>query len=195
MTTYILAGGNDRSYEEYGHKLAGVVQGFVEHPKILSCFFAKDKNDWSEASDNWSAWVNAHFGDAAEHRATTLESFEKDTVWADVVYFHGGNTLMLTTAMQVFNDIEKMFKGKIIIGSSAGSNFLSDTYYSPSRDTVERGRGVINFAVISHYGAEGDGDVLLDNTGWQDIIRRTKDTSGGEQILLIPEGTFVTIIK
>lgn len=195
MTTYILAGGNDRRYESYGHDLASVVLLWVPEPKVVSCFFSKDESEWEQSTINWRAWFKQYFGQSIEYHVASPDSLLEDIAWADVVYFHGGNTLKLTTAMKVYADVEESFEGKIIIGSSAGSNFLSGTYYSPSRDVIEKGSGIVDFAVIAHYGAAGDGDVLLDHAGWQDIINRTKSASPGEQILLITEGTFVVIVK
>ena len=195
MTTYILAGGNDRSYESYSLELSAVVLPWVIKPKVVSCFFSKDESEWAQATINWEAWFKQYFGSSVEYRVASPDNFLEDIAWADVVYFHGGNTLKLTTAMKAYTDIEETFEGKIVIGSSAGSNFLSGTYYSPSRDVIEKGSGIVDFAVIAHYGAAGDGDVLLDHAGWQDIINRTKSASPDEQILLIAEGTFVVIVK
>lgn len=195
MTTYILAGGNDRRYEEFGSKLISHIQLQVENPRILSCFFARDESLWGEAGTTWSGWFEAQFGHPVEYQVAAVERFREQVAWADVIYFHGGNTQQLVSTMGQFPKFEDILKGKIVIGSSAGTNLLSGVFYSPSRDVVDHGMGIIDLATIVHYGASIDGDISLSKEAWQNVIRRTKDVAGDTQILLLPEGTFVIFVK
>jgi hypothetical protein len=195
-TTYILAGGNDRAYDDYGVKLAEVVGDWNKNPKILSCDFARDPKDWSDRSKSWGAWFKAYFGTGIEYKMATIEHFIDEVKWADVVYLHGGETQRLIAALSHYDDLESYFKNKIIIGSSAGAGYLSKIYYSPIKDIIEKGGGILNVDAITHYGADSDGDVPLNKDGWAKVVAKTKAAAGeNEEIVLIPEGTFVLIVK
>ena len=50
---------------------------------------------------------------------------------------------------------------KIIIGVSAGTNFLSKLYFSNDREKVEVGLGVLPIKTICHFSAEKNKKVAL----------------------------------
>jgi peptidase E len=196
MTLYILAGGNDRSYDEYGEKLSGVIKPLVKSPiKILSCQFAKDKDDWQTIFESWKPWFHKYLGEDVELRLASEEKFLEQIDWADVIYLHGGHTWKQEAMIKQYTDLEKYFEGKVVIGSSAGANYLSKTYYSPKRDTIGKGSGITQLNTIVHYGAANDGEISLTESEWMDVVERMKSVVGDEEVTLIPEGEFVVVEK
>lgn len=194
-TRYFLAGGSDRGYDQYGIRLSAAVSESVVSPKILSCFFSQEKELWSEKATGWEIWFRRYFGDAIEYRCATIDGFLDEIKWADVIYLHGGTTALLLDALGKYTELEKAFEGKIIVGSSAGTNYLSKTFFSPKRNVVGSGSGIININTVVHYGASSDGEVSLTKEGWLDAVDRVKASVGDEPIVLLPEGEFISIIK
>ena len=90
-----------------------------------------------------------------------------------------------------FTSLKEAFEGKVIVGSSAGANYLSSVYYSPSKNLVGHGSGLVDVATLVHYGADSDGEISLSEAAWSSALDRVKEVSGKDRpILLLPEGTF-----
>lgn len=191
MTTYILAGGNDRGYDTYGKNLAKVVLARVTQPRILSCFFSQPPDVWDEKFESWSQWFGRYFGSNFTYTLARSDTFIEQVKAADVIYLHGGTTKLLTDALVAYPDIEEAFAGKIVIGSSAGANFLSKVYYSPSANKVDFGSGIVDCLSVVHYGAAFDGEVSLTTYEWKGVVKRVKDLGASENVTLLPEGEFV----
>jgi peptidase E len=195
-TLFVLAGGRDRLYEDYSINLGKLLQRWVDKPKVLSCFFAKDTEMWETAASEWEQWFRKCLGEDINYQFARPETFSEQLKWADVVYFHGGTTFLLKEILDTFPELSSQLKGKVVVGSSAGANVLAGTYYSPKRDKVGKGLGFVPFASVVHYGAEGDGEVSLDTARWQQVIERTQAAKAvDETLLLLPEGTFTAIVQ
>ena len=194
MTLYVLAGGNDRRYEEFGNKLSQLVGLYKDDPKILDVYFARDRSVYETTFHSWDEWYQKFFGSKIERQFAVEEEFLSQVKWADVVYLHGGDTPLMVKALKPFSDQGAMFEGKIIIGSSAGAICLSRHYYSPLRDSIMEGRGLINIATVPHFGALDDGEAPLDKKAWMNAVDKTRAVvEENEQIVLLPEGTFIAI--
>jgi hypothetical protein len=196
MTLYILAGGNDRRYEEFGNKLSQLVGQYKDNPRVLDVYFARDPSVYETTFHNWDEWYQKFFGPNIERRFAIEDEFLLQVEWADVVFLHGGDTPLMVKALEPFSDLETAFEGKIIVGSSAGAICLSRHYYSPLRDSVMEGRGFVNVATVPHFGAHDDGEAPLDKKAWTNAVDKTKAViEEGELLILLPEGTFVAIEK
>lgn len=196
MTHYVLAGGADRRVDGYGDKLADVVKQWVTGPvKILSCQFSKPPEGWPDDMKNWTLWFHQYFGQDAEVQLALPETFLDQVDWADIIYFHGGRTASLLGILNNFPNIEENFKDKVIVGSSAGTNYLSKTYFSPKQNEVNIGSGIVPLNTIVHYESENDGEISLSKSDWADVIVRMKAVVEDEQITLLREGEFVVFEK
>lgn len=196
MTHYILVGGNDRAYDEYGENVSRVIRPLIKTPmKILSCQFAKNEEDWQKVFESWKSWFLKYLGDDAQLQLAAPETFLEQITWADVIYLHGGHTWKQEAMIKQYTDLEERFEGKIVIGSSAGANYLSKTYYSPSLDKIGHGSGIVPLNIIVHYGAGSDGEVAFTPSKWSQVVERMKSTIVGEEITLLPEGEFVVFEK
>jgi len=126
----------------------------IDQAKVLFVPFAKDPIFWKKTVDKF---VNSVFADLlAEEKITTSTAVLNGDLQAqinssDVIFFSGGTELNL---IKVFKKVEIPKKNKIIIGSSAGTNFLSTFYYSNDRQKIESGLGLLPISTICHYSVE-----------------------------------------
>ncbi len=190
MTTYILAGGADESYPEYMTQLSRVVHSIIARPKILSCGFSSEDAQAETKFAKRKKMFEERFGDFASFTMATKSGFVEQVRAVDVVYFHGGSTNSLVDAMQAYPDVEKEYAGKIIIGSSAGANYLSSCGFSPSIGKVGQSSGIVDVAVVVHYGSPGFNGMTFNAKYWRRATEAVRNASGKKEILLLPEGTF-----
>lgn len=197
MTYYILAGGEDRKTEGYGESLAEKLNELTgdKSLKVLNCFFSQDEAVWQDKFDQWKLWLKQYLGDSTESQLARPETFIDQIAWADVIYLQGGRTKLLEAALKAFPNLENNFAGKIVIGSSAGANFLSKIYYSPSQDKVGKGSSIVPLNTIVHYGANGDAEFSMSEAKWQEIVDRVELASESEAVTLLPEGKFIVFEK
>ena len=92
-------------------------------------------------------------------------------------------------------NIREVFVGKIIIGSSAGANYLSRYGFSPSVNKACSGEGLLDVAVVVHYDSSGFSGKSFTPEYWQRAVEAVRDMSGQQEIVLLPEGTFTVIEK
>ena len=190
-TTLILAGGHDRNFPDFGVRLATFINREVDSPVILSCGFSQDSDSWAEKAPAWHDWYTRYFPAATVIDAVP-EKFYEQALAADVVYLHGGETKRLLDTLPDYEKVKSVLSGKIVIGSSAGANYLSSVHYSPSAAVVREGSAILNMGVIVHYGAPEFDGRAISMTEWQNHAARVKELSGGN-VLLIPEGDFAII--
>lgn len=80
----------------------------------------------------------------------TEEDLEKQIKQANVVYLDGGKTFQLLKTLKQFKNLRKWFKGKTIIGSSAGAYALSVYFYSETEGGLSEGLGYVPVKIICH---------------------------------------------
>lgn len=193
MTTYILAGGGDRRYPEYLTQLARVIQTEVAQPKILSCWFSNPDDVAEENFLKYKEYFLSHFASGATFLRAERENFREQVRAADVIYFHGGHTSLLLPAMEQYGDLREAFAGKIVVGSSAGANYLSTVGYSPRARSAETGSGLTNLVTVVHYGSKGFGELMFRPEFWQEAVKSVCQKSGKDNVVVLPEGTFVVV--
>lgn len=193
MSKYILAGGSDMLYEDYGKSLAAFVESKVESPTILSCLFSHDADERESKSRDWNVWFGKYFSRTTRVVNADEEDFYDQVLESDVIYLHGGTTQKLLDNLPDFERVKKVFEGKIVIGSSAGANYLSQICYSPTAGKVLRGSGILPFGVMVHYGISGFNDLEFTPESWIASETNLRESSMNTPILQIPEGTFVIV--
>lgn len=190
-TTAILVGGNDLKAPTYFmERLAREVTARVKVPKILSCQFSKiGFSGRQESTERWLGVLAKYLPDSEVAEAHEDEFYEQ-VAWADVVYLHGGRTQTLLEALPDFARSREAFQGKIVIGSSAGANYLSRAYYSPRSKVFGRGIGLVDVAVLVHFGAQAA--EFVPPEGWPSVRAQMHD-HGETDVLCIAEGEYVII--
>ncbi len=195
MTKYILAGGNDRDHIDYGHNLAAEIYRTVTRPvRILSCFFSSQELEWQIKSGDFEAWFREYLGKDITYEVARFEDFVEQVKVSDVVYLHGGDNVLLLDVLQSISGLPDGFAGKVIVGSSAGANYLSKKYWTRGKSAVETGAGVLNVGVMAHYGSRDDGTSDGKPIDWELAEQSLREELGSmAPILEIREGEFVVI--
>ena len=193
MTKFILAGGCDRLYPEYLTQLARVIETAVQQPKILSCWFSNSDEESEAKFPEYQAHFLKFFSEGSSFIKADRVTFIDQIRSADVIYFHGGHTELLFTALEPYGDLRASFEGKIVVGSSAGTNYLSSFGFSPRKASAQKGSGILDIATVVHYGSAGFGDMKFEPSFWDDAVKQVREKSGKQEVLLLHEGTFSVI--
>lgn len=163
---YILIGGGCHS----GHikdQIATDIESWlifkqINTAKVLFIPFAKDEIDWEKTIQKYQ---NSIFLKLFKENRITIstailnpKTLKNQLCSADILFFSGGSEL----------NLKKLFKkntipntNKIIIGVSAGTNFLSKFYFSNDREKIEPGLGVLPINTICHFSAEKNKKAIL----------------------------------
>lgn len=154
MTKYILHGGyvgainedNDNFFREF-------VVGLDKEINILLCYFAKKEElkenekfqrDSKRIYDvNNNKKINCIFADR--------KNFSNQVKNADVIYFGGGSTFLLLEELKTIKNLEKLFKNKVIAGSSAGAYVFCKYFYENDDDKLGRGLGILDLKCFCHF--------------------------------------------
>lgn len=118
-------------------------------------------------------------------------SFYEQISEVDIIYLHGGRTQLLLEAIPDIDRFVKAVEGKVVIGSSAGANFLSRVCYSPSASQVMSASAILNIGVVVHYGIDQFEDKVYSKEFWDSAVESLKsELDTNVPILLLPEGKF-----
>lgn len=195
MTKYILHGGatklrtddNKRYYQE-------MVRG-LQNPKILLIYFARELDQYDESfkiDAEMFEWANPEVPYALT--VATEEDFIEQARESDVLYFAGGTSYKLIEAIKKQDtDVKKLFEGKVISGSSAGANMVSEWFYGHGAREVGRGLGTLPITVFVHHRASEGQKFWVDDERTKEIEDELLLKSGRTEILRIPEQKFIVL--
>lgn len=196
MTKYILVGGADRKYPTYTQALRAEIAKTLPGPlKVLSCFFAEPREVWEEKFALRERWFKESLGEATSITLAFPDTFRSQVKAADIIYLHGGDDVLLAHYLDDVSDLAGLWDGKIVIGSSAGANYLAKSYWTCDWRQVGKGGGLVDLNVIPHFDSEEYG--TQDPRGPIDwtAARQELQTSLGPdgQVTLLREGEFVVV--
>lgn len=193
MTRYILAGGGDRKSPDYGEKLAAEVRKHHEGPlHVLSCLFAEPREVWETKFEQRKAWFRQVFGPETEVELAFPDKFRAQAKAADLIYLHGGDDVLLAHYLDQHTDIEQLFAGKIVVGSSAGADWLSSNYWTCDWREARKGSGLTPANIMVHYNSDFGADTPRGAIDWQaaEAELRAK-LKPDDSILRLWEGEFI----
>lgn len=153
MTKFILHGGrtSDKTWEN--KEFFQEIVRNVKNPKILLVNFAAIEKRWPElvAQEKNQFLVytknkKLKFIEANKKTETLINQIKK----ANIIYLRGGADDLLKKYFKKLN-LKKLFKNKIVAGTSAGANLLSKYYFSSSKDRVRLGQNVLPIKLFCHY--------------------------------------------
>lgn len=196
MTKYILAGGADRKFPSYGRNLAVEVFKSIKKPtKILSCFFAAPREDWEGKFAERQEWFHDTFGEDAKIVLAMPDTFLAQIKEVDIIYLHGGDETLLAHYLDGYGGLGQAWQGKIIVGTSAGAEYLARDYWTCDWRQVKTGKGLVDLHVITHFDSEeygkSDSRGPIDWEAAQDELQATLEP--GEEITILREGEFVVV--
>lgn len=190
MATVILVGGSEKEAPtHFGERLAREVSvRFERPPQILSCQFAKgDVAEQRASAVQWATFFATHFPESQVQLASQ-EQFYQQVEAADMIYLHGGKTETLFAALPDLNRSRQAFRDKLVIGTSAGANYLAAAGYSPKGGEFYEGCGMAPVSVLVHYGATS----FLSAGQWRDVARRMQ-VAYGRDVVCLSEGEYIAM--
>ena len=151
-TKYILHGGfKPGAKQENDAFFSEILREAPKPAKVLLVYFAKESDRVEKNKLEDIEQFNKNKGDKIlSFEVATEELFIEQVRNADIVYLHGGTTFKLLDSLKQFSDLASLFRGKIIVGDSAGANVLCAAFYSLKNGPGE-GFGLLLFKIICHY--------------------------------------------
>jgi peptidase E len=196
MTKYILNSGGLRNHPEKAKVFfAEVVKGLGPKPKVLVCFFAVERQDWEQKFAEYSKnyLQISPKGIVPELELAIPESFAEQVEKSDAVIIQGGDDHLLQYWLKKF-DLPKLWEGKTVAGSSAGSDALCACFWPYDWRKSIDGLGILPIKFIPAYQSDNGNDDPRGPIDWQkgyDELKKYGDTS--LPIHALPEGEFVVI--
>lgn len=153
MTKFIFHGGGSASTPEESNSFhEELVRDVPDGGTVLLVYFASRTEDNSERI----AWDTSKCNEFAHGKklnilVATQEDFVRQISISDAIYFRGGSTEKLLTALQQYPNLKEMLSGKTVAGSSAGAYALS-TYFSSHYEGIgSKGLSIVPVRVVTHY--------------------------------------------
>lgn len=196
MTKYILNSGGVRNNSELAKIFfAEVVKGLGNNPRILICHFAQPRENWEKKFVEDKEKIFKLFpGDVNPIFSLALpKTFEQQIKDSEVIYIKGGDDHLLLYWFKKFN-IPKIWEGKVIAASSAGSDVLVKSFWTCDWRKNMDGLGILPIKFLPHYKSlYGDDDPRgpIDWDQAYEDLEKYGDTS--LPIYALEEGEFVVI--
>lgn len=154
MTKYILHGGvTTRETEKNSKYFREITDSLMNGDKLLLVCYAKDEERWEEVLEN----TKKTFFKADPEKSLNITLAKKETgkfieqiKEVDAVYMCGGGTHILKKYLEKIPNLEKLWKNKLIVGTSAGALVLGKHFYENDDDTYAVGLGILPNKIICH---------------------------------------------
>lgn len=153
MVKFLLHGG----YTNYRNKdnndfYKEMTTGFSGDVRVLINCFARDEKQVVEKVKRHKERLLLHgVNKKLEFKVANLEEFDDQIRWSDVIYIDGGDTFQLVKKLSFSRNLEKLFEGKVVGGSSAGVYVLAKYFYSNDVGRIGKGLGILNIKAYCHY--------------------------------------------
>jgi peptidase E len=196
MTKYILNSGGLKNNPEQADKFnKEIAKGLGETPNILFCYFAVPREHWEEKF--------------ARHAENFLESMDKDVKPKfelafpdkfidqiknnDAIIIHGGDDKLLLYWLKQYN-LPEIWEGKVIAGSSAGSNALVKHFWTCDWRLIMDGLGILPIKFIPHYKSSYGQEDPRGSIDWESAYKELEEYGNKSlPIHALEEGNFIVI--
>ncbi len=198
MTKYILNSGGAKKYPKKELAfLNEILAGFDGEVRILYCFFAQPRENWEVKFEGYSNRFSSLTGKENEliFDLAFPATFEKQVEKNDIIIIQGGDDYLLRFWFDQF-DVEKIFEGKVVATSSAGSSILATSSWTCDwRDCLD-GLGILPIKFIPHFkGTYGDDDPR-GPIDWKNAKKELEEHGDKSLPIHAPdEGDFIVIEK
>jgi len=186
MTKYILHGG-DTSYINPDNDgfFREITLGTKGKTTILLNYFSRKDDEVEKCAEQDEQRFLQH----SENKNLAFEIARPENLAeqlgrSDVMYMRGGETKKLLDALSLTKNIEKLFKNKIIAGSSAGAYALGAHYWENGTDEMGNGLWVLEFKVLCHYTPERNDRI-------EKLLKYGKEMP----LLILPDYKWVVLFK
>jgi peptidase E len=198
MTKYILNSGNSKKYPKKELVfLNEILAGFEGEVKILYCFFAQPRERWESRFEAYSERFASLTGkaDSLVFELAFPATFQKQVESNDIILIQGGDDYLLRFWLGQF-DLEKIFEGKVVATSSAGSDLLVSSFWTCDWRDCLGGLGILPIKFIPHFDSDYGSDDPRGKIDWDDARKELEEY--GDKLLPIhalKEGEFIVIEK
>lgn len=199
MTKYVLNSGGLRNHPQKGKTfLAEIVKGLGANPKMLLTLFAQPREEWGAKFAQYQNELNDRAPDGVElsFELAMPDIFEEQVQRNDIVYMHGGDDDLITYRLSQFDSLPRLFNGKVVATSSAGSDVLAQCYWTCDWRQIRDGLGILPIKFLPHYKSSYGDDDPRGSIDW-DKGRKELEEYGDTTLPVhaLEEGDFVIIKK
>jgi peptidase E len=156
MTKYILNSGGVRGNAEKSKVFFNeIINGLGDSPKILYCFFASARENWETKFKSYTEGFVAQIPNNIKPKFELAmpKTFESQIKENDVIFIAGGDDYLLQYWLSQY-DLPRVWKDKIIAGTSAGSSSLCVSSWTCDWRECIDGLGILPIKFIPHYQSE-----------------------------------------
>lgn len=193
MTKYILHGGANKFKTEDNLRFYREMINGYDNPSVLLVYFAREIDKYPELLDSDTQLFREVSPDKKIcFTVASEDDFVSQAHSSDVLFFTGGSSYKLIDTMKKLNiDLENVFEGKTVAGSSAGANMLSEWFYGHTAKEVGQGLGILPINVFVHYNAEKNRPFWLSDERTHAIEDEIKYRSDNSMVHKIPEQKYI----
>ncbi|KKQ60258.1 MAG: hypothetical protein US82_C0042G0004 [Parcubacteria group bacterium GW2011_GWC1_38_22] len=192
MTKYVLNSGRAMTSADKGRKFFDeIFKGLGENPKFLICYFAKAREKWEENFAKDEQYFREVFSDINPILTLAFpDQFEEQIKESDAIFIHGGDDHLIQFWLKQF-DLPKIWEGKVVAGSSAGSDVLSKHFWTCDWRQCLDGLGILPIKFLAHYKSEYGINDPRGAVDWENGHKELeKYGDGGLPIYALKEGEF-----
>src|SRR3989344_5931234 len=156
MTKYILHGGNSKEINSDNDSFfREMTAGTAGRTTVLLNYFSRKDNEVEScAEEDKKRFLQSSDNKDLVFEIARPESLAEQLVQVDEMYMRGGETKKLVESISLTKNLENLFEGKIIAGSSAGVYVLAKYYWENDINELGKGLGIFDFKVFCHYTPE-----------------------------------------
>lgn len=186
MIKYILHGGNTGEVNKDNNNFfKEMTSGLKGNVKILLNYFARKDSEIEKLAKQDKQRLLKHSKNKnLQFQVAQVERFEKQLKWANVMYMRGGIIIHLIKKLKNIKNIEKLFRDKVIAGSSAGAYALSKYYWGNNTKRLGKGLGILNIKCYCHCGPKD-----------MKIIKKLMGYKKKLPLILLPNNKMMVIYK
>lgn len=153
MTKYILHGGNSREINPDNDSFfKEMTLGSKGKTLVLLNYFSREENEIPElAKQDKARFIANSENKDLEFEIADENKLPEQLKNAYVMYMRGGETEWLVKELSKAQNLEKLFEGKVIAGSSAGVYALVEYSWENDSKRLGNGLGILNFKAFCHY--------------------------------------------
>ncbi|HCP08798.1 MAG TPA: hypothetical protein DIT25_03315 [Candidatus Moranbacteria bacterium] len=152
MTKYILnSGGLKNNPEKAKNFFEEIFKDSGQEPKVLLCFFSQPREDWESKFEEYkNGYLEFSNGRKPVIELAMPDKFLDQMKSADIIFLQGGDDHLLQYWLRQYK-LPELWKGKVVVGSSAGSDALVKSFWTCDWRECMDGLGLIPVKFIPHY--------------------------------------------
>ncbi|GAB4218681.1 MAG: hypothetical protein Fur009_0750 [Candidatus Microgenomates bacterium] len=192
-TKIILGGGFASKSPDGGRSLyEDIVRDLPDPVRVLNVVFALPESEWKRTEiKNENLFQNLVPNRQIQSELANYSDFRDQIQRSDVIFLHGGDPEKLKDKLKKIEGLNTLFKGKRIIGISAGAYVLSAFYIKVDENgeiSLKKGLGYLPIKTVVHYGSSFYVSKFPDVFSWDKVDQLLNKVELGYRSVLLREG-------